>query len=125
MYTESQIGLAIRKSVRYQAKRAIMPLGVTATVEEIMNKLQPVFGNLATRGSIMKEFYTASQKQDESVPAWGLSLEEILQKATKKRQIKAEEKNDLLTDTFWRSLCSERLKNAMRVHFESISNLNC
>ena len=36
MYTESQIGLAIRKSVRYQAKRVIMPLGVTATVEEIM-----------------------------------------------------------------------------------------
>ena len=103
-YTDSQIGLAIRKSLRYQAKRQIMPLGATATVDEMMNKLQAVFETVATRGSIMKEFYTAAQKQDESVTAWGLRLEEILQRATEKGHIKAEEKNDLLKDTFWRGL---------------------
>ena len=120
-YTDSQIGLAIRKSLRYQAKRQIMPLGATATVDEMMNKLQAVFETVATRGSIMKEFYTAAQKQDESVTAWGLRLEEILQRAAEKGHIKIEEKNDLLKDTFWRGLRSERLKNATRVHFESIS----
>ena len=120
--TESQVGQAIRKSVKYQAKRVIMPLGAAATVDEIMNKLQSVFGNVATRGSIMRKFYTALQKQDESVRSWGLRLEEILLQATEKGQIKAEEKNDLLKDAFWRGLRSERLKNATRVRFESISN---
>ena len=99
-----------------------MSLGATATVEEIMTKLQSVFGNVATRGSIMRKFDTAIQKQDESVTAWGLRLEEKLQKATEKGHVRSEEKNDLLKDAFWRGLRSERLKNATRVHFELISN---
>ena len=99
-----------------------MSLGATATVEEIMTKLQSVFGNVATRGSIMRKFYTVIQKQDESVTAWGLRLEEKLQKATEKGHVRSEEKNDLLKDAFWRGLRSERLKNATRVHFELISN---
>ena len=121
-YKESQLGQAIRKSLRSQAKRVVMPLGASASVSEIMKKLESVFGSVATRESIMREFYTATQQQEESVTAWGLRLEEILQRAMEKGHVRAEDRNDLLKDTFWRGLRSEKLKNATRVHFESISN---
>ena len=121
-YNESQLGQAIRKSLRSQAKRVVMPLGAAATVSEIKKKLESVFGSVATRESIMREFYTATQQQEESVPAWGLRLEEILQRAMEKGHVRSEDRNDLLKDTFWRGLRSEKLKNATRVNFVSISN---
>ena len=121
-YKESQIALAVRKSLRAQAKRVLLQLGPAAEVKEIMSKLEGVFGNVATGESILAEFYTATQRQDESVAAWGLRLEEILQKAMEKGQIKQDEKNDMLREKFWRALRSDRLRNATRVHFESVSN---
>ena len=53
---------------------------------------------------------------------WGLRLEEIIHRTLEKGHIRPEEKNDLLKDIFWRGLRSEKMKNATRVHFESISN---
>ena len=116
------IGQAIRKSLRGPAKREIIQMGPTATVEEIMERLESTFANVATGMSVMQEFFTASQKQEESVAAWALRLEEIMQNAIDKGQIKEEEKDDLLRDKFWRSLRSERLKNATRIDFRTVSN---
>ena len=99
-----------------------MPLGAAATVSEIMKKLESVFGSVATRESIMREFYTTTQQQEESVTAWGLRLEEMLQRAMEKGHVISEDRNYLLKDTFLRGLRSEKLKNATRVNFESISN---
>ena len=122
VYSKYVIGQAIRKSLRGPAKREIIQMGPTATVEEIMERLESTFANVATGMSVMQEFFTASQKQEESVAAWALRLEEIMQNAIDKGQIKEEEKDDLLRDKFWRSLRSERLKNATRIDFRTISN---
>ena len=53
-------------------------MGITASVESILKRLEGVFGNLATGESILQEFYTAFQKQDKSANDWGLRLEDIL-----------------------------------------------
>ncbi|MEW8545075.1 MAG: hypothetical protein AB2693_16240, partial [Candidatus Thiodiazotropha sp.] len=121
-HSESVIAQAIRKSLRGQAKKVLLPLGTSAKLPDIMGKLEGVFGNVATGESVLREFYTACQSQDETVAAWGLRLEELLQKAMDKGHIKQEEKNDMLREKFWRALRSDRLKNATRVHYESITN---
>ena len=122
IHSEQSIAQAIRKSLRGQAKRVLLPMGTSAPVEKIISRLEGVFGNVASGESVLQEFYTATQKVDESVATWGLRLEEILQKAIVKGHVKLEEKNDMLRTKFWRSLRSDRLKNATRVHFESITN---
>lgn len=122
VYSKYVMGLAIRKSLRGPAKREIIQMGPTATVEEIMERLESTFANVATGMSVMQEFFTSSQKQEESVAAWALRLEEIMQNAIDKGQIKEEEKDGLLRDKFWRSLRSERLKNATRIDFRTIMN---
>lgn len=119
---DNVIAQAIRKSLRGQAKKVLLPLGTSAKLPDIMGKLEGVFGNVATGESVLREFYTASQNQEESVASWGLRLEDLLQKATDKGHIKQEDKNDMLREKFWRALRSDRLKNATRVHYESITN---
>ena len=57
-------------------------------------RLEGVFGNVATGESNLQEFYTASQKEDESVTAWGLRIEEILQKAVIKGNVKDSDTNE-------------------------------
>lgn len=71
---------------------------------------------------LCRSFFTASQKQDESAASWGLRLESIIQKAIDKGYMKKDEKNDLLKKQFWRQLRSEKLKNATRVHYNTISS---
>ena len=58
-YTKEIFAQAIRKPLRNQAKRVILPLGVTANVESMLKRLKGVFGNVITSESILHEFYTA------------------------------------------------------------------
>ena len=90
----------------------------------MLKRLEGVFGNVSTAESILHEFYTLFQKQEESIANWGLRLEEILQKAINKGHVKEEDKNEILRQKFWRSLRSDRLKNATRVQFECITNFD-
>ena len=69
VYSKYVIGQAIRKSLRGPVKREIIQMGPTATVEDIMERLESTFANVATGMSVMQEFFTASQKQEESLAA--------------------------------------------------------
>ena len=85
----------------------------------MLSRLEGVFGNVATGESILQEFYTASQKADESDTAWGLRIKEILQKTVIKGNVKNSDTNEMLKNIFWKNLRNDRLKNATRAKFES------
>ena len=68
---------------------------------------------------LLKEFYTASQRKDESVTEWGIRLEDIFQRAVAKRYATAKQKDKMVRERFWRSLYNSELKNATRFHFLS------
>ena len=116
--SESMIAQLIRKSLRNPAKKILLPLGTSASVQTMMGKLEGVFGNVAKGHTILKEFYTATQLETESSRTWGLRLEDILQKAIDKGYVRNEDKNNMLKEQFWTALRSERLKNATRVKYE-------
>ena len=121
-YSDQVITQAILKSLRPPAKKVLLTMDQSATVDIILQTLEGVFGNVSTGISTMQDFYTATQKPEESVANWGLRLEGIMQKAIDKGYAKQEEKNDLLKEQFWRSLKREKLKNATRVHYNTISS---
>ena len=124
LHSEQVMAQAIRKSLANQAKRVIVPMGTKVTVKEILDRLETVFGNVVTGDSILEEFHTATQKQDETVVAWGLRLEELMHKAISKGNVKREESDNLLKRRFWRKLKSEKLRNATRSKFESKMNFD-
>ena len=121
LYSDELIAQAVIKSLRGQAKRSVMHLE-SSDLDTILDRLEGAFGNVATGEAVLMEFYTAFQQPEESVNSWGIRLEEILQKAIDKGHVKEEEKDYRLRHKFWRSLRSERLKNATRVQFYSIEN---
>ena len=47
------------------------------TSKEITEKLESIFGNVATGENVLQEFYNATQKENESVTLWGIWLEEV------------------------------------------------
>ena len=110
---------AFGKSLKGPAKRVLLPLGPSVSIKDMLSRLEVIFGNVSTGESILQEFYTAAQKADESV-AWGLRIEEILQKAVDKGHVKNTDTNEMLRNIFWKNLRNDRLKNATRAKFENI-----
>ena len=117
MFPEYMVSQSIRNSLKVPARNTLLTLGPRASSEEILHKLESVFGNVASGQSIMQEFYTAVQQPDENVTMWSLRLEEILQRVAEKSSISAEQKNVMLRERFWRSLHSTELQNATQVYY--------
>ena len=69
---------AIRKSLKREANQVLVGADMDNCEDDIMKRLENVFGNVSSGESIFREFYTANQKQTESVVSWALRLEGIL-----------------------------------------------
>lgn len=117
IYPDVSISQAIRKSLKNPAKRVLLPMSPAAKPREIIERVESVFGNVASGDAVLEEFYTSEQQRDESVADWGLRLEELMQRAVEKGHV--EDKGEKLRRKFWRSLCNQDLKNATRTSFES------
>ena len=50
------IAQAIRKSLRGQAKQALVSASSTISTDEIIKRLERVFGNASSEASILREF---------------------------------------------------------------------
>lgn len=105
-----------------QARKALATLDPLTNSDGIISKLESLFGNVASGLSVLQEFFTAVQREDESVTMWGLRIEEILQRAMEKGEVPPERKNHLLKDKFWRSLHSLDLKIATKVYFDKVTD---
>ena len=112
VYPDYIITQTIRNSLKGQARKVLSTLDPLTDSIGILSKLESLFGNVASGLSVLQEFFTAAQREDESVTTWGLRIEEILQRAIVKGEVTPERKNHLLKDKFWRSLHSLDLKIA-------------
>lgn len=92
-------------------------LGGTVTIGQVLKRLKSRFGDVGD--SVMQEFYTASQKQDESITEWSLRLKDILKKTIKKGNVKKEDKDKMLRDRFFNYLRRERLENTTRTKHDN------
>ncbi len=115
---------AMRKSLRGTARRMLIPLGETATCRQIVDKLNGLFGNVSSNESVMQQFYTVTQAENESVTAFGCRLESLLQVAIDKGHVSLHAKNDMLRSKFWTSLRNERLKNQTRHKYDTVKNFD-
>ena len=118
-YSDVSITQAIRKSLKVPAKRHVLHMNATSTPQEIIAKLENVYGNVACGQAILQEFYTAEQSSEESVADWALRLEELMKRAVEKGYAKEEEKDQMMSTKFWRGLFNQDLKNATKMYYEA------
>lgn len=71
-YHEVTVKQTIKNSLKGQARKVLVTLGPNVTNEGIRDKVESVFGNVASGKSVLQEFHTAAQKPEESVTLWGI-----------------------------------------------------
>lgn len=122
-YSDATITQAIRRSVRGEAARVIMRLGADAKVDDILYKLESIFGTIDTKSSILSEFFSAKQKDDEDVASWGCRLEDLINKAIHLKQVKPSEANEMLRNMFYEGMKST-LQDTTGYIFEKIRDFD-
>ena len=103
-YSEEAIAQAIRRSLRGDAGKVAMRLGPEAKVDDILDKMESVFGSLERGEKVLEEFYSSTQRKDEDSMAWSCRLEEIFRKAVIKGVMNRYEANDKLKSRYWNGL---------------------
>ena len=74
----------LRNSLKGDARKTVVMLGSDPTVEQMIEKLERTFGNVANCQSVLQEFYTAEQKEMKvlhcGVSDWKKSTREQLRR---------------------------------------------
>lgn len=123
IHSEAVLCQAVRKSLRGDAAHTVKRLGADASLVRIMKKMQDVYGVIETGETLLAEFYTARQRSDEDVTAWGCRLEDLVDRARAQLQIPDQEVGDKLCSRFWEGL-PQRLKDASRHLHNSIKDFD-
>ena len=113
---------SIRKSLRGTASNMLVPLGDTASVQEILDKLEGCYGNVIT----VEDF--------DAAILWWLpkgrwvycdvcnNLENTLSKAVRTGHINAFAKDNMLWSQFWAGLRNTQLSQATRQKYDNIKD---
>lgn len=86
-FTDDQILLGIRRAVKGNASDVVRRLGIGVTVKEVLTKLESTFGNIETKESILRKFYSTKQS-NESILSFSSKLEEIFTQAVSLKALK-------------------------------------
>jgi hypothetical protein len=110
----------VRKSLKGEAAMLLLSLGDDASVQDISDKLDRLYGTVHTSENLMQVFYTARQMENETVASWGIRLESVLQRAIERGALfDTVSREMMLKNKFWSGLVQKQLKNATRPAFYS------
>ena len=103
-----------RRSLKGDPGKMSMRLGPHVTLEQLLDKLESVYGLVDLGDSVMSKFYCAKQKDTEDVVSWGCRLEELISQAIELGEIQESEANKKLMSRFVFGL-KKNLKDRMDV----------
>ena len=118
IHSHESIRQALRNSLRGRAARTAKMLGTSATIDDIVHKLDCIYGTVEIGENLLSEFYSASQRGDEDVAAWSCRLEELLAKAAEQTRIDVADRDKMLKAKFWAGLHQD-LKDSSRYKKEA------
>lgn len=106
----------VRKSLRSPAADTLTHMPATANAEDILAKLECVYGTVMPGQTLLKKFWSEPQRnpKEEDCAQWSLRLEGLCYEAAEKKAITYEAVPGMLTVRFWDGLYDERIKNALR-----------
>lgn len=119
---ENIILQAIRRSLRSTPADVLTWMGESATVDDILHKLEGLYGTVLSGEALIQKFYSERMLPDESVTSWGCRLEEILSQAVALGKVEPPSMNGMLKAKFWSDLSDDRLKNATRHKVDMIDS---
>lgn len=123
VYPREVIRQAVRKSLKGDAGRVVMRLGPEADLEQILGKLEVVFGVVDVGETLLSEFYAAKQGKMEDVASWGCRIEDLLDKAKQQDLLDGRNTDKMLRERFWTGLHPE-LKQTSRHKYDTVADFD-
>lgn len=118
-WSSSMVMQSIRKSCKGLAQTLLHSLGLHVTIDQVLLKFDDAFGNVHTGEDLLREFYSAQQKDSESVVEWECRLEDIIHQIKQKEGMSNLNETDMLRHQFWSGICSSYIKSGTRHLFDS------
>jgi hypothetical protein len=118
-YTEPQILVSVRRSVKGMAGELLLHLGTGVSVSSIIQKFDVVFGNIKTAEQLLEEFYQAKQLETESVASWSCRLEELVTCIDATKSLPSMTLHRMMRERYWTGLYSDKIKTATRHKYDS------
>jgi hypothetical protein len=87
-----------------------MRLGTEASIENILDRFDSVYGTVNDNENLLSQFYNATQGGNEDVSEWSCRLEDLLNKVIQNGEITPTNEDQMLRNMFWNGL-SENLKD--------------
>lgn len=117
------VAQAVRSSLRGEALRVRSRLGPSASTDQVLAKMDSVYGNVQQTEMLLAAFYSARQKTDEDVGSWSCRLEDLLYKAAERGQADLSQSDAMLRTMFWSGL-TPCLKDASGHLYERITDFD-
>ena len=80
IYPEPVILQTLRRSLRGSAADVFLHMGDEASLNDVVSKLERIFGNILSQEAVLEQFYSAKQLESESVAAWSCRIEDLRSK---------------------------------------------
>ena len=119
-YSADALARLVRRSLRGEASQLILHLGVDATVDQIVDKLEGFYGTVESGAVLLQQLYAAKQGPDETIAAYSARLQMAIDKAEGRGGISPQSKDETLRVVFWKGLCKESLKMAIRHKYDTV-----
>ena len=97
---------AVHRSLRDEPAHIAMRLGTKATLKQLLDKLQSVYGDTQETESTMMQLYNAKQNPDESLSQWSCRVEGLVAKARRLGTIGSDKEDETLRSRFYHGLKS-------------------
>ncbi|CAG2200836.1 unnamed protein product [Mytilus edulis] len=123
-YSDSVVLQSVRGSLKGKARSLLLSLSEHASPQQILDKLEGVYGNVYTSEALLEKFYKETQQQNQTVADFGMTLESIIQPAVEKGDITFETKNEMLRSKFWSGIRDPLLKNSSRYKFDTVKDFD-
>ena len=116
IYQDAMLMTNVRRSLWGRAADVLLAMGSDVSGQQLLQKLDVRFGDVRPSDMTLEQFFTARQLPAESVSAWGCRLEDLLSRVTDSRSAAAA--RTMLRSCYWSGLCSDKIRNALRHHFD-------
>lgn len=97
---EADIRLAIRRSLKGQASRTLLTLGVGASVDDVLQKFKAVFGPTETAQNVLSMFYSLKQGVAEDAGSFAARLEDVILQAVQLGRVDRKDVDTMLREAF-------------------------
>ena len=118
LYSAGAIKQAVRRSLRGRAADVVLRLKSDAGIEEVVAKLEQIFGNVLPAENVLELFYVARQDGRESVASWACRVEDLMAQLREKKAVASEAEESMLRTKFYSGLSRASIRNAIRHRFD-------